>query len=170
MTNLPGGGKTKGASGAPAVPPDTCWFGEKRPAGASAADKVIMYGNVVEQWVSKKTKRVQWINKTVLVPRCAQCKATHSRMKDTLVLGTTGAVLGALGGIVLTAIYESYAPAVVGGAVLVGSFVVMAVRGRKLAEAGETKGLGAAQQQFPVVLALKEQGWRVGKKPPGAQG
>ena len=129
-----------------------------------------MYGHVVEQWVSKKTKRVQWTNKTVPVPRCAQCKAMHSRMKDTLVLGTAGAVLGAIGGIALTAIYESYAPAVVGGVVPVGSFVVMAVRGRKLAKAAETKGLGASQQQFPAVQALKEQGWKVGKKPPGAQG
>jgi len=149
------------------VPPGTCWFCGKRLAEAGAADEIVMYGDVKEQWIAKKTKRVQWANKTVRVPRCAQCKAIHSRSKDVRVLSTGMALLGAFGGIIGAAVSGSAWPwLVVGGVVLVGSFAVMAVWVGKLMTGGGTKDEPAARLHFPAVQALKEQGWQVGKRPP----
>ncbi len=151
----------------------TCWFCGQSPPEEEAAIEVKMHGNVQRTPFtigSSTMTRLQWQQTTIRVPRCASCKAAHSRADIALVVGAALGILVGLGGLVTAA---AGAPA---DGLRYGAIILILSTG-----AGVCIGLGISRAllppgiktedtklKFPSIVALQKEGWEVGEKPPGA--
>jgi hypothetical protein len=146
---------------------ETCWFCETRPADPSAVYKVHMHSDVKQSRVSRKTVRTTWRSKSVEIPRCEQCRNWHLKVSVFSYGAAALLFLIPIFGCALAGWQPD--PLLAVGLVLGGiaPLVGVLVWGRLMRRRGVGKAAQDAKTTHPGVQALKEQGWKIGKKPPG---
>jgi hypothetical protein len=144
---------------------ENCWFCETRPADVNAALKVTLRGKKLG---TKKTGFKEYTtyydNRTITVPRCAQCEANHHKRSSwNFLIGL--AFLGPIGvGFFITSwfarlgtLLDTLIPCV-GGLIGLGIAMLLAI---KLAQSTMGTKNAGHKAEFPAVKELKEQGWTI---------
>ncbi len=162
-----------------------CWFCDSLSATTSSALEVKLFGNVVYTPTQGGRTRIQWQKATILVSRCAKCKAAHETPENWKMLGyVVGAVIGisALAILLIPLFSSGYRGAAplrvnIWGVILIlalaiaGPAFVVGKIAEALGNARLPKGIQpqANYKTFPAVEQLKSQGWEIGEKPSGVR-
>jgi hypothetical protein len=147
---------------------DTCWFCRERRKQDSASIEVKMHGEVTRTPIYQGTN-IQWLTRTIKVPRCGPCKAAHVRSGNYI---GGGLALGLVAGISGCAAVNS-SPGNEGIGFLIFLLCVIGVPcvGGMLAKKSAPSGLKPESEKtnYPLIKDLRERGWAIGEKPEGVQ-
>jgi hypothetical protein len=150
---------------------DRCWFCERRPVDMESSPPVALHQIVIPEGYCYGTP-VRWRTAKVRVPRCRDCRKTHSRPKVfALIGGVAGCLAGALMAVAAAGtprppIYQQF-PFMFG----LPSFLLLVVFGSVI---GGAVGLlrwprgvkkASATNQSPLVQELLQAGWALGDQP-----
>jgi hypothetical protein len=161
----------------------SCWFCKGRDFDEDAILEVAMYGDVKRYSTGLNTRRVEWRNVTVRVPRCRECLATHNRTKKFVALGgVLGLVLGLAICLLVWLIAGVNDQTAEPPIVFASGFIIVALAflgldiGDQLAKCSTPTGtihrshsvvmVGLVPAMgYPGIEEMKSKGWIVGKKP-----
>lgn len=148
---------------------DTCWFCKSRPSDENAKEEVELYRvqNLEQKYVVVAIKHTVEYEKTkVSVPRCLRCKDANDRILGIGI--TVWLILGVAASIWLIG-YSNIGSQKEGYEFLGNIFglILMFVfagipAGLLMKVLGENK---EGAEQYPDVINLKAQGWKIGAKP-----
>jgi len=161
----------------------SCWFCKEKEGDVDATLEVKMYGDVKRFSTGLNSRRVEWRNATVSVPRCVQCLATHKRTNRFIALG---GALGLLAGLAICSLVwlvagindQTADPPIVFGSI----FIIVALLflgldiGDQLAKCSTPEGIIHRSHSvvmvglmpamgYPGIEEMKSKGWIVGSKP-----
>ncbi|MHB9022608.1 MAG: hypothetical protein ACYC7E_00305 [Armatimonadota bacterium] len=147
-----------------------CWFCKDEPADDVTAAQVTMYRTLPGAATRKGAVR-EWDRLVFHVPRGADCREAHQRVRQAGMIGFIAAGVGALiaGFIIATSSEEWWRWLVVAG-------VVTALAGLAFLAMAITRGLASRRPikpehrktQYPALRKLRNEGWRDGDRPKGA--
>ena len=160
-----------------------CWFCKEKEGDVNATMEVKMYGDVKRFSTGLNSRRVEWRNATVSVPRCVQCLATHKRTNKLIVFGSA---LGLLAGLVICSLVWLIAgindqtadpPIVFGSVFIIVALLLLGLDiGDQLAKCSTPEGIIHRSHSvvmvgvipamgYPGVEDMKSKGWIIGSKP-----
>ncbi|MHC1739761.1 MAG: hypothetical protein AB9897_01480 [Anaerolineaceae bacterium] len=152
---------------------DTCFFCHTNKGDKTAAIEVKMHGEVKRipfYEFGRSGTRVEWMKRTITVPRCLDCKKEHDKANSAT---TIGAVLGLVTGMAgCIGLISNSSDSTCGGffVLLIGVGIGAGIGSLigKARSKKDTKPL-SAQNDFPAIKELKAKGWELGEKPAGVQ-
>jgi Flp pilus assembly protein TadB len=142
----------------------TCWFCGTKEAESKKSIHLFMYGEVQASDTEENKKRITYSTKKVDVPRCADCKKSHTQAGIANVFIIIMAVF--LLASVLCAVAAVWVQPWLWGLVmgLATAFIIMLFVLKIFILRG-IKKVSAAKREYPQVVDLMVEGYKFGKNP-----